>query len=68
MYIIDASIVKFALTYLHTGEYDDAEPSISRGLTKRGDVCSKSNAEEFGDNTDSSHADTLLFRSAQDRG
>jgi hypothetical protein len=57
--------VKLALTYLYTGEYDDAEPAISKDLTDRGDACSKSDAEEFGGNTDGSHADTLLSGSDQ---
>jgi hypothetical protein len=63
--IVDASIVKLALKYLYTGEYDDTEPAISRDFTDRGDACSKSDAERFGGNTDGSHAATLLFGSDQ---
>lgn len=49
--IVDASIVKLALTYLRTGDYDDAEPAISKGSSRRGDARSKSDADEFEDGT-----------------
>lgn len=66
--IVDASIVKLALSYLYTGDYDDTGPAISKDFTDRGYACSMSDAEGSGDSTDGSHADALISGSDQNDG
>ena len=59
--IVDVSIVKLALSYLYTGDYDDTEPAISKDFTDRDYTCSMSDAELLND-TVVHNGELLLLR------
>jgi hypothetical protein len=58
--IVDASVLQLALTYLYTGDYDDAESVIAKALPESENTHPKSDSEDVEDKLNRLHMNGLL--------
>jgi hypothetical protein len=64
--IVDASVLQLALTYLYTGDYDDAESALAQALPESENTNPKSDGEDIEDKANGSHMDSLLSGGLED--
>lgn len=66
MDIVDASVLQLALTYLYTGDYDDAESAIAQALPESENTHPKSDSGDVEDKANGLHMDSLLSGGLED--
>jgi len=64
--IVNASVLQLALTYLYTGDYDDAESAIAQALLESEEKHPKSDSEDVEDKVNRLHMNGLSSGGLED--